>query len=185
MNKSLFDIYTDYLICSFGLTTATGLARLLDGEISHDQVTRLLSSPAKTGADLWRVVKPLVRQVESEDGVLIFDDSIEERPHTDENASVCWHWDQAKERNVKGINFITAFYSSFQVLATLIANGGSPRRSEMVLRRKPKRRRAAALHRLRPLNPCRSHAQAIRYIKLGRSDWGVAFDLVTKTAAVH
>ena len=80
MNKSLFDIYTDYLICSFGLTTATGLCRLLDGEISHDQVTRLLSSPAKTSADLWRVVKPLVRQVESDDGVLIFDDSIEEKP---------------------------------------------------------------------------------------------------------
>jgi len=112
MNKSLFDIYTDYLICSFGLTTATGLCRLLDGEISHDQVTRLLSSPANTSADLWRVVKPLVRQVESDDGVLIFDDSIEEKPYTDENDLVCWHWDHAKERHVKGINFITAFYQA-------------------------------------------------------------------------
>lgn len=112
MNKSLFDIYTDYLICSFGLTTATGLCRLLDGEISHDQVTRLLSSPAKTSADLWRLVKPLVRQVESDDGVLIFDDSIEEKPYTDENDLICWHWDHAKERHVKGINFITAFYQA-------------------------------------------------------------------------
>jgi hypothetical protein len=115
MNESLLDIYTDYLICSFGLTTATGLARLLDGEISHDQVTRLLSSPAKTSADLWRVVKPLVRQVESDDGVLIFDDSIEEKPYTDENDLICWHWDHAKERNVKGINFITAFYQAAKV----------------------------------------------------------------------
>jgi hypothetical protein len=115
MNKSLFDIYTDYLICSFGLTTATGLARLLDGEISHDQVTRLLSSPARTSADLWRVVKPLVRQVESDNGVLIFDDSIEEKPYTDENELICWHWDHAKERNVKGINFITAFYQAAKV----------------------------------------------------------------------
>ena len=97
MNKSHFDIYTDYLICSFGLTTATGLSRLLDGEISHDQVTRLLSTPAKTSADLWRVVKPLVRQVESDNGLLIFDDSIEEKPYTDENDLICWHWDHSKK----------------------------------------------------------------------------------------
>jgi len=115
MNKSLFDIYTDYLIGSFGLTTATGLCRLLDGEISHDQVTRLLSSPAKTSADLWRVVKPLVRQVESDDGVLLFDAGIEEQPYTDENDLICWPWDQAKDRNVKGLNFITAFYQATKV----------------------------------------------------------------------
>lgn len=91
MNKPLFDIYTDYLICSFGPTTATGLARSLDGGISHDQVTRLLSSSANASADLWRVVKPLARQVESDDKVLILDDSIEENSYTDENDLTCWH----------------------------------------------------------------------------------------------
>ena len=84
MSKSLLDLYTDYLISSFGQTTATTLARLLGGEISHDQVTRFLASPGKTSADLWRVVKPLVRQIETQDGVLILDDSIEEKPYTDE-----------------------------------------------------------------------------------------------------
>jgi hypothetical protein len=108
--KSLLDLYTDYLICSFGPTTATGLSRVLDGEISHDQVTRFLSAPAKTSADLWRVVKPLLRQIETEAGVLVIDDSIEEKPYTDENELICWHWDSAKERTVKGINFLTAFY---------------------------------------------------------------------------
>jgi len=43
--------------------TATALSRLLGGEISHDQVTRFLASPARTVADLWRVVKPLVWQI--------------------------------------------------------------------------------------------------------------------------
>src|SRR5215472_15059381 len=114
MNKSLFDIYTDYLIRSFGLTTATGLCRLLDGEISHDQVTRLLSSPAKTSADLWRIVKSDIRQIESPDGLLILDDSIEEKPYTDENDLICWHWDHSKDRSVKGINFLTAFYTNGQ-----------------------------------------------------------------------
>ncbi len=31
------EIYSDYLIASFGLTTATGLSDLLDGQISHDK----------------------------------------------------------------------------------------------------------------------------------------------------
>src|SRR4029450_8367613 len=110
MSKELQDLYTDYLISSFGPTTATGFSRLLEGEISHDQVTRFLASSAKTSADLWRLAKPLVRQVESDDGVLALDDSIEEKPYTDENELICWHWHHSKERNVKGINFLTAFY---------------------------------------------------------------------------
>jgi hypothetical protein len=115
MNKSLLDLYTDYLISSFGPTTATGLSRLLDSEISHDAVTRLLSEEVKTSAHLWRLAKPLVRQIERADGVLIVDDSIEEKPHTDENELICWHFDHSKNRQVKGINFLTALYQAGQV----------------------------------------------------------------------
>lgn len=91
--KELLDIYTDYLISSFGLTTATGLSQLLNGAISHDQIQRFLARTPKTGKDLWLVVKPYVRQVQSDDGVIIVDDSISEKPHTDENDIVCWHYD--------------------------------------------------------------------------------------------
>jgi hypothetical protein len=115
MNKSMLDIYTDYLICSFGQASATGLARLLDNEISHDSVTRFLSSEPRTSAALWRVVKPLVRSVESEDGVLIIDDSIEEKPSTDENELISWHYDHSQDRTVKGINFLTALYHASDV----------------------------------------------------------------------
>jgi hypothetical protein len=114
MSKELQDLYSDYLICSFGPTTATGFSRLLNGEISHDQVTRFLASRAKTSADLWHLAKPLVRQIESDEGVLALDDSIEEKPYTDENELICWHWDHSKESNVKGINFLTAFYVTAQ-----------------------------------------------------------------------
>lgn len=109
-DKELLDIYTDYLISSFGLTTGTGLSRLLDGAISHDQIQRFLASPVRSGADLWQVVKPYVRQIQSDEGVLIVDDSISEKPYTDENEIICWHWDHSKNRSVKGINFITAMY---------------------------------------------------------------------------
>lgn len=110
MDKTVFDLYTDYLLCSFGSVTATGLSQLVDGAVSHDQVTRLLAGEEKRSAHLWQKVKPLVRQVERCDGVLIIDDTVAEKPYTDENELVCWHWDNAKERNVKGINFLTALY---------------------------------------------------------------------------
>ena len=44
--------------------------------------------------------------------VLIIDDTIIEKPHTDENEIVCWHYDHSKSRNVKGINVVTALYRS-------------------------------------------------------------------------
>lgn len=106
----MLHIYTDYLISSFGQTTATGLARLLEGQISHHQVTRFLASEPQRSAHLWRVVKPLVRLVESPAGVVIVDDSIEEKPDTDENELISWHYDHSKARSVKGINFLTAAY---------------------------------------------------------------------------
>jgi len=55
-------------------------------------------------------VKPLIREIESPDGVLIIDDSISEKPSTDENDIICWHYDHYKGISVKGINFMTALY---------------------------------------------------------------------------
>jgi hypothetical protein len=114
MQEKLLDLYTDYLISSFGQVTATGLSRLLDGEVSHDQITRFLASEPKRSADLWRIAKPLVRQIESDSGVIVIDDSIEEKEYTDENELICWHWDHSKGRNVKGINFLSALYVTDQ-----------------------------------------------------------------------
>jgi hypothetical protein len=110
MNKEILDLYTDYLISSFGQTTATGLSRLMNGDVSHDQVSRMLASPRMTSKDWWLKVKPEVRKIEQADGLMIVDDSIEEKPYTDENEIICWHWDHAKNRSVKGINFITTLY---------------------------------------------------------------------------
>jgi hypothetical protein len=109
---TLLDLYSDYLISSFGQTTATGLATLLQGGISHDQVTRFLASKAHTSADLWKISKPFVRQIQSDEGVMIVDDSISAKPYTDENDIVCWHYDHSHQRIVKGINFLTVLYHS-------------------------------------------------------------------------
>ena len=114
MQEKLLDLYTDYLISSFGQVTVTGLARLLDGQVSHDQVTRFLTSAPKNSADLWRIAKPLIRRVESDDGVIVIDDGIEEKTDTDENEFICRHWDHSTGRNVKGINFLSALYVTDQ-----------------------------------------------------------------------
>ncbi len=57
MNTELLEIYSDYLLSSFGQTTATGLSSLLDGELSHDQVTRFLNRDDYDSKMLWRHVK--------------------------------------------------------------------------------------------------------------------------------
>lgn len=111
-NGKLLDLYSDYLISAFGQTTATGLSSLLDGEVSHDQMQRSLAGAEQTSADLWRIAKPHVRQIESDEGVMIVDDSIAEKPCTDENDIVCWHYDHSQQRTIKGINFVTCLYHS-------------------------------------------------------------------------
>jgi len=43
---------------------------------------------------------------------LIIDDTIEEKPYTDENEIICWHFSHAKGRCIKGVNLLSG-----QVLA--------------------------------------------------------------------
>jgi len=127
------DIYSDYLLSSMSYTTATGLAQLVNGALSHDQVSRCLAGELQTSAKWWQRVKPLVRDIETDGGVLIFDDSIEEKPHTDENAIVCWHFDHSKDRNIKGINFLSALYCTDAVSMTrkVAARSGAARKARM------------------------------------------------------
>jgi len=110
MNKQYLELYTDYLLSTFGYTTATGLSAMVNGQVSHDQITRFLSSDEYTSKDLWQEVKRTVRKVEREDAVLIFDDTIQEKPYTDENEVMCWHYDHSKGRAVQGFNLLNCLY---------------------------------------------------------------------------
>lgn len=112
VKNDLFELYVDYLICSTSYTTATGLSKLTDNVITHDRITKLLSSNCFTNSDLWQRAKPIYKKIEADDGVLVIDDSIEEKPYTDENEIVAWHWDHKENRAVKGINFVSAKYVS-------------------------------------------------------------------------
>src|SRR3954470_1407801 len=109
-NTELLDLYSDYLISTLGPATGTGLAALLDGQLSHDRIQRFLAQPACSSTDLWPIVKPLLRDLQQSDACLIIDDSIAEKPYTDENDLICWHYDHAQQRMVKGINFLSLLY---------------------------------------------------------------------------
>lgn len=106
--ENFTDLYTDYLISSTSYVTATGMSDLLS--ISHDKITRELSIGNYDSKYLWKKVKPYVQELSRSGAsiVLSFDDSIEEKPYTDESELICWHWDHVFNRSVKGVNFLTA-----------------------------------------------------------------------------
>jgi hypothetical protein len=63
MDKEHLELYTDYLLSTFGYATATGLSAMVNGQVSHDQITRFLSGEEYTSKDLWLEVKATVRKV--------------------------------------------------------------------------------------------------------------------------
>jgi len=110
MDKEILDLYTDYLLVSTGQTTATGMSSMLEGSLSHDKITRFLSKRDFTSKDIWKLVKPTVREVEKQTGLsyLILDDTVEAKPYTDENELICWHFDHTVGKSVKGVNQLSS-----------------------------------------------------------------------------
>ena len=100
MDKKLLDLY-DLLSSAFRLCWI------------HDQVTRFCLRPSTRRKSSG--IKFVVRTIEREDGVLIFDDTIQEKPHTDENELICWHFDHSKNRSVKGLNLLNCIYQAGDV----------------------------------------------------------------------
>ena len=116
MKPNHLELYTDYLLVNAaGYATATGLSNMMEGEVSHDEITRMLSKQEFTSKNLWMEVKSTVRQVETEEACLIFDDTIQEKQWTDENEMMCWHYDHCEGRSVRGINLLNALYHSGDV----------------------------------------------------------------------
>jgi len=109
----LHDLYSDYLIVNQGAATAVGLSAMLEGQVSHDAITRCLHQDDYGSAQLWQVVKPLIREIDQKDtndAFLIFDDTLDERPCLQTNPIVRYHYDHCQGRSVQGINQLNALY---------------------------------------------------------------------------
>ena len=76
MKSSELELYADYLLNTFGVATATGLLVMVEDNVSHDRITRFLSKQACTSKVLWLQIKTIVRNVQNDQGVLIFDYTI-------------------------------------------------------------------------------------------------------------
>jgi len=83
---------------------------MLEGDVNHDRITRLLSKQDYKSKDLWLQVKAMVRSMESAQGALIFDDTIQKKAWTDESDLICWHYDHCNGRSVAVASF-TVFSS--------------------------------------------------------------------------
>jgi hypothetical protein len=106
----ILDLYTDYLVSSFRQVTSQGLSDLLEGQLSHDRISRMLGNRQFTQREYWQAIKPIVRRFQTPRGIIKIDDTIEEKPHSTENEIICWHYDHSKKRNIKGINIINFVY---------------------------------------------------------------------------
>ena len=110
MNREMIELYSDYLLASYGPTSATGLSKLLEGDLSHDQITRFLRQEESLSQNLWKLAKPLVRKIQNTDGVLIVDDTFISKTHSESNGLVEWYYNGMTKKVEKGINIITIYY---------------------------------------------------------------------------
>ena len=110
MDREMIDIYSDYLITNFGQATATSLSNVLNGELSHDSITRALTDRELTSKDYWKLVKPIIREIQDENASLSIDDLIVEKPHSEESGVIAYYFDHTQNRTVKGMNIVDVTY---------------------------------------------------------------------------
>jgi hypothetical protein len=141
----LQDLYTDYLISATQLATVTTASEVLG--VSKDKLSRFLGGvelftsnqsvdgvEQKKGSvkdhiafdnqELWKQVKTDVRSCETvESAVLIVDDTLIEKPYSEENDIICYHHDHCTGQNIKGINLLNGglYYSNQDLYLPIFA----------------------------------------------------------------
>jgi hypothetical protein len=111
--EKLKELYINFMLSSFGKIEVTKLEEVLDKRYSHDKFTRmLLNTEVDDERVLWQQTKSLLRDYENEDdGCILIDDTILDKPYTKENEINCWHYDHSVGRSVKGIGMLNFHYS--------------------------------------------------------------------------
>jgi len=69
--------------------------------------------------EYWQLIKKPIRQIEKPSGLISIDDTIEEKPHSDENEYISWHYDHTTGRSTKGINIVTFTYVNTDFVPTV------------------------------------------------------------------
>jgi putative transposase len=104
------DDYIAYLVATPGPGTATEMARCQPAgpdAPAHDAFTRLLNRLEPDPDALWAEVRPLLPT----GGVLVFDDTVLDKPHAKHMGLVGWFWSGRHNRVVRGIDLVTAVWT--------------------------------------------------------------------------
>ena len=110
--QQLQDMYINFMISSFEKIEMTKLSKLTGK--SHDTFTKslLLSTSLDDDKQLWKSIKPFLRDSENQDnGCIIIDDMLLHKPWTKTNDVVCWHYDHVSQKMAKGILMLNFHYT--------------------------------------------------------------------------
>src|SRR3954471_3068975 len=113
MNTSVCtdDGYIRFLIASPNVVRCTDAARVQPQEPfapAHDAFSRLLLRQEPDPGALWDEAEPLV---ETNKGVLVLDDSTNDKPYARKIELVTNHWSGKHRKVVRGINLITLLWT--------------------------------------------------------------------------
>ncbi len=107
-----FELYVDYLIAHQGQVSAIDMSEVLDKVLSHDHITRMVAQPELDQKEFWKLVKPAVRRIENDDGCLVVDDFLIEKPHSTPNDIITVNWDHAHQKYVLSMNVLNFLYTA-------------------------------------------------------------------------
>jgi putative transposase len=108
--------YIDFLVATPKAATATEAARVQPdrpGAPAHDAFTRLLNRLEPDPAALWDETRPLIRP---DDGMLILDDSVLDKPFARHMGLVGRFWSGRHKRVVRGIDLVSAVWTDGDAL---------------------------------------------------------------------
>jgi len=103
--------YIQFLIAAQKVFTCTEAARCAPSRSeapAHDAFTRLRQRQPPNTTALWREVRGLIERT---DGVLVLDDTTLDKPYSQPQGLVTYHWSGTHHRVVKGINLLTLVWS--------------------------------------------------------------------------
>jgi len=103
--------YIDFLVASPKAATATEAARVQPDRPktpAHDSFTRLLNRLEPDPQTLWAEVRPLIRP---EDGLLVLDDSVLDKPFARYMGLVGRFWSGRHKRVVQGIDLVSLVWT--------------------------------------------------------------------------
>jgi putative transposase len=109
------DDYIAFLVATPSEGTATEMARcqpVRPDSPAHDSFTRLLNRLEPDAEALWLEVRPLLPT----QGVLVFDDTVLDKPFARHMGLVGRHWSGRHQRVVQGINLVTAVWTDGDAL---------------------------------------------------------------------